>query len=125
MDKLLPCPFCGGEATMDSSGKKYQVWCKRCSCIHMGEFYNTEAEAIAAWNQRAQPENEPLMMSGMREIIFKRIAYHCDERRQDYRLGKACVEPLINDIIRDIWLNQNEPEGGGGGNAKVFGVSAS
>lgn len=50
----------------------------------------------------------------LREIIRKRISYHCDEREHDFRLGKDCVEPLINDIIRDIWLNQNEPEGGGG-----------
>lgn len=69
MSELLPCPFCGGEATMDSSGKKYQVWCKRCSCIHMGEFYNTEAEAIAAWNRRAQPENEPLTLEQLREMV--------------------------------------------------------
>lgn len=62
--KLLPCPFCGGEATIDNAGGKYQAWCKYCCCIHMGEFYNTEAEAITAWNRRAQPENEPLVRCG-------------------------------------------------------------
>lgn len=39
----------------------------------------------------------------LREIIRKRIAYHCDERKHDYRLGKACVEPLVSDIIKDMY----------------------
>lgn len=39
----------------------------------------------------------------LREIIRKRIDYHCDERKHDYRLGKACVDPLINDIIKDVY----------------------
>ena len=57
MSEIKNCPFCGGEATIDNAGGKYQAWCKHCCCIHMGEFYNTEAEAIAAWNRRHQPEN--------------------------------------------------------------------
>ena len=57
MSELKKCPFCGGEATIDNAGGKYQAWCKHCCCIHMGEFYNTAGEAIAAWNRRAQPEN--------------------------------------------------------------------
>lgn len=57
--KLLPCPFCGGEAMIDNAGGKYQAWCEHCCCIHMGEFYNTEAEAIAAWNRRIPTESEP------------------------------------------------------------------
>lgn len=52
MEELLRCPFCGREATINNAGGKYQAWCKHCCCIHMGEFYNTEAEAIAAWNRR-------------------------------------------------------------------------
>jgi Lar family restriction alleviation protein len=56
-DKLLPCPFCGGEAreyTWTSDNRPYNEWheisCEVCSgstCT-----YNTEEEAIAAWNQR-------------------------------------------------------------------------
>ena len=65
--KLLPCPFCGGEATIDNVGRKYQAWCKHCCCIHMGEFYNTEAEAIAAWNRRTPTESEPTVKEELRE----------------------------------------------------------
>lgn len=53
--KLLECPFCGGEAECNKwysatiSGK-YATVCKECSCGT--DYYNTEAEAEAAWNTR-------------------------------------------------------------------------
>lgn len=58
---LLPCPFCGGEAetrtsTWNDKNYKWTVQCKTNLC--MGEmgcaFYRTEAEAIEAWNTRAE-----------------------------------------------------------------------
>ena len=58
MDNLLPCPFCGGEAELvalrDGLGRicKAYAWCDKCET--RGDFYNTEAEAIAAWNTRAE-----------------------------------------------------------------------
>lgn len=61
MNELLHCPFCGGEAEMgvnkDSTVHEYFVGCMNCHIrlykIGYKRFY-TEADAIKAWNTRAQ-----------------------------------------------------------------------
>lgn len=60
--KLLPCPFCGGEAhievhkfyeekTKDFTMKTYGVICDNCHTSGR-QFYESEEEAIEAWNTR-------------------------------------------------------------------------
>lgn len=62
MDKLLPCPFCGGEQAIKAryigygslglgSHDEYRVVCKECRAS--SDEYKSEAKAIAAWNSRA------------------------------------------------------------------------
>lgn len=54
MSELLPCPFCGGEASKRLFYRgKYRVHCNVCDA-HSGDVCDTEAEAIAAWNSRAE-----------------------------------------------------------------------
>lgn len=77
MDKLLPCPFCGGEATISDggySGEKFLVRCRELSCPAASGFIRkTHDEAIAAWNRRAQPENEPLTLDELGQLREARI----------------------------------------------------
>lgn len=62
--KLLPCPFCGGEAELfrdpshrDIAGnivpRKYGVRCMRGGMIVQTVLVETRADAIAVWNRRA------------------------------------------------------------------------
>lgn len=57
MDELKPCPFCGGEAEMLTAesmngGYLFGIMCN--DCRSRGDVYDTEAEAIEAWNTRAE-----------------------------------------------------------------------
>ena len=60
MSELLPCPFCGGEANVidhHNDDGSVSVGCNNDTCLGfsgLGWLYKTEAEAIAAWNSRAE-----------------------------------------------------------------------
>lgn len=73
MDKLKPCPFCGGEAwalpptlnksqletsPKDCPGRFYSVvWCSDCGAELAGADFDADcSEAVAAWNRRADPQ---------------------------------------------------------------------
>ena len=52
MDKLKPCPFCGGEAKIKENGAEYNyISCKRCK---NGTAYGYQDQVIARWNTRAE-----------------------------------------------------------------------
>jgi len=49
--KLLPCPFCGGEADVDLYREEvFSAQC--CDCGGEGPCAETKKEAAALWNQR-------------------------------------------------------------------------
>lgn len=56
MTDLLPCPFCGGEAKPYDYWEKWIIECEDCEKYGHGAYVvaRTEAEAIAAWNNRAE-----------------------------------------------------------------------
>ena len=60
MKELKLCPFCGGEAYTYTChnhqvGKVYLVHCKKCRINYpCDKVCKTEAEAIEAWNRRAE-----------------------------------------------------------------------
>lgn len=55
--KLLPCPFCDGEALINEvldNDKMYQVMCPRCFCKTTA--FATKKSAVITWNTRKPME---------------------------------------------------------------------
>lgn len=63
MEELKPCPFCGGEAIINTerrhsgTAEKFCfIGCRTSGCIasihSMNRYYLTPEEAVEAWNRR-------------------------------------------------------------------------
>lgn len=108
MSELLPCPFCGGEAQTLRNGSWWCVACRTPFCCDVGKF-DTEAEAIAAWNTRtggycayAQPTD---LTDGC--ALFKERTCKQEERgwgtegdhaRVWLTCGHDCMVPTVQDL---------------------------
>lgn len=98
--KLLPCPFCGGEAdlehytvgTWDDPEDRYEVDCTRCNASI--ESQSTEAEAVEAWNKRAETTVETLM----RVFAYDATCGVCDKRKE----RTAKVDRMDGDAYCDL-----------------------
>ena len=65
-DGLLPCPFCGGKASVidhHNDDGSVSVGCADDTCLGfsgLGWLYKTEDEAIKAWNTRYERTYKPI-----------------------------------------------------------------
>lgn len=53
--ELKPCPFCGHKAVLMKDRVGYYIQCDNglCKVLPTTWYYDTELEAIGAWNRRA------------------------------------------------------------------------
>ena len=75
MTKPLPCPFCGGEATLDAvpTGIMARIYCRNDDCLGPRTTAQLKEDAVAQWNKRPDawqdiitaPENHfPVLVYG-------------------------------------------------------------
>lgn len=97
MSELLKCPFCGGEADVELMqgryGQSYNIHhesIRKCPAAYISMMnFATEAEAIAAWNTRAESvfvtgttvatDGEPVTYAPTRTC--KNVGYYIDSTR--------------------------------------------
>ena len=109
MNELKPCPFCGGEAIIMQENN-WWVACTDCTAEigfdgmtdTSGCFghYNTEAEAIEAWNTRAERTCHALPQISDTVCVVKRDGmeiecgyWTCSECRcENFAGAKFCME---------------------------------
>lgn len=67
---LKPCPFCGGEAKVETQRHGYPPhhWSKCTKCCASTTAYSTKESAITAWNHRHTTPTEPVLRWEGREL---------------------------------------------------------
>lgn len=53
-EKLMPCPFCGGNAQKVKSSGRWG-WFVSCACAAVGPSAESRDEAVRVWNRRVEP----------------------------------------------------------------------
>ena len=87
-DKLLSCPFCGGEAEINLFMGNYCVTCKECAGAIFPYFGMTKEEAITAWNTRKPLER---IVERLEELTEK----HMSNSEKAAELGKDYERHMI------------------------------
>lgn len=99
MSELLPCPFCGGENIETSYKDTFSgdfrrgVYCADC-CGGIYPYYGTEAEAVEAWNTRAERTCEIVRVGNTRDV---RKCSACNKLMHfDHPLDRDCLNYCPN-----------------------------
>ena len=78
--QLLPCPFCGGEARFVDGRLSINIRCGNydCGITQRQYYYETTAEAIAAWNTRHTATAEALEAMREARVFLALVAGNVD-----------------------------------------------
>ena len=113
-EALKPCPFCGGEASSSGVGRVNRpeaIWadgtfvvqaffcnCMNCGVNNMGIVggYQTQVEAIAAWNTRTDPTRDRLVAA----LVFSKGALLLADKHQPCSIFKNTILE-IESSVRD------------------------
>ena len=94
--KLLNCPFCGGDAEITKWHEGYFVECREQRCGGTIGAYKTEEEAIEAWNTRAERTCTILKGEGEYSEFSLSCGHYVDGARPNY--CPSCGARVISEV---------------------------
>ena len=93
--KLLPCPFCGGEAVVyDDDYNHYAIGCKLCCDVTpITTWEDTEEKAVAIWNTRKPMERIVERLEDIKKVNpLGRIGHPKVVRSETIRVVNKAIE---------------------------------
>lgn len=112
--ELEPCPFCGGKAYLssysscDCCGKAYNG-CVTCSgCGNQQSHYDSDAEAIEAWNRRVAADELSRLSSAHSEAVEDARKHLAGLRGASERV--AGLEREVANLIQIANLERNRAD---------------
>lgn len=107
MDRLKPCPFCGSKDIKLCGNHRDSFWfrCNKCASI---DSYDTERQAVRAWNKRvAIPSAYKGMKNG--EVITK-ILKDAEWAELTSDIGLAQEDTIYIKVGGYWWNSPYEPQ---------------
>lgn len=89
--RLKPCPFCGKDAEVESTGDgRYYIACSH-GCIEQMKFYGSFRTAAFAWNKRvAEPGR--ITCSECKNADYERGSYYCTLHQHHVKQDDFCSD---------------------------------
>ena len=97
MTELKPCPFCGGEAKVQSDLWPRFVYCQTCNArtVNITDFGDEGTDkAVSKWNQRVDNSRNSIPIDWLNKL------------RKDNRIGLDELETI--DWIISEWCSEQE-----------------
>lgn len=79
--KLLPCPFCGRDTTIDYDKGRYYVECT--GCFYIGKSFLKLEKAIEFWNNRVPSHPVPDMERVKEDLKIVHFALAMDTSEEE------------------------------------------
>ena len=137
--KLLPCPFCGGNAKEERSGRGLliHVGCESC-VVWFGAGSSMREQAVAAWNRRSltapdsgEREDGVRVPRGIAQAVAERVGWHgdgehdrerfyCEECKVDHEDGDKiehrpwCNLGQFKNLVENALAGERQKKGEGG-----------